>query len=99
MRKLVALIEAEVINFGGSWSVRNYELYEGEFVQTIYLSANPYWHDVEDITPDHHVIATASILVVSDGGYTGHFQSIRHFKDFLVRYLRADIREVVLNSQ
>ena len=76
-----------------------YEIYEGDWVQLITTSANPYWHTVDvwkEKFPEYtEPIKTAKIMVLSTGRAVGYWEEKKDFYEFLRLWMRAEINEVV----
>ncbi len=89
MRKLVELIEFVYENMVGETEPRVYEVYEGDFIQTIGDSANGYWHDRRELKPWEYLIREAKLMVLSDGGYVGHWNTMEEIEEFISVYLRG----------
>ena len=75
-----------------------YEVYEGDWVKVVSLSANGYWHTYEyweknlsEYTPEDR----RYIMVLRDGAYVGHWEKIEDFYHFVTYYLRGTIVEKI----
>lgn len=94
-RELLKIVECEVDSgFAHERDIRTYEIYVGDFVKVISDSANGYWHDrveydANDRLNQYGVIQEATILVISDRAYVGHWATITEFYEFLKHYMRA----------
>src|SRR5690606_28166240 len=91
---LTELVEAEYLDYTGQTVTRLYELYEGDWVQLYTHSGNAYWHTVqawETHYPQVNPIDRRYLLVLSDGGYIGHWVDREAFDEFLRLYMRATI--------
>jgi hypothetical protein len=89
MRELVELIEFEYENMVGKTEKRVYEVYEGDFIQTVGDSANGYWYDRRELRPHEELMREATLLVLSDGGLVGYWSSMTEIEEFIRLYLRG----------
>lgn len=89
MRKLVRLVEFNCTDMIGKPVTRVYEIYEGDFIQIYGDSANAYWHDRRELRPFESLGREAKYLVLSDGGYIGHWSTMAEIDEFITMYMRG----------
>lgn len=75
-----------------------YEVYSGDWVKVVSLSANGYWHTYEYWEKNLSEYAPEDrryVMVLRNGIYVGHWNDIEEFYHFINFYLLGKIEEVV----
>lgn len=75
-----------------------YEVYSGDWVQVYGLSANAYWHTYEywqTNMQQYPYVDRRFYMATRAGAYVGHWETLDGFYEFVEKYLRGTVKEIV----